>query len=80
MSPSLSGRRMKVRVFTRGILICGLIWALVLAAQSYFRGMRSTAGNLSKVVEENQFRDWSGKKEEPVGEEKQFREERVVHA
>ena len=41
---------MKVRVFSRGILICVLIWALVLGVQSYFVGMRRTADYLGKVV------------------------------
>ena len=68
---------MKVSVFSRGILICVLIWALVLGVQSYFRGMRRTADNLGRVVEENQFRDWSGRKGEPAGEERQVREERI---
>ena len=68
---------MKVRVFSKGILICVVIWALVLVAQGYFQGMRRTADNLGRVVEEDQFRDWSGKKEEPPEEERQGRDVRI---
>ena len=68
---------MKVRVFSSGILICVLIWTLVVAAQGYFRGMRRTADNLGKVVEESAFRDWSGKKEEPFGKEREIRGKRI---
>ena len=68
---------MKVRVFSKGILICAAIWALVLVAQGYFQGMRRTADNLGRVVEEDQFRDWSGKKEEPPEEERQGRDVRI---
>ena len=66
-----------MRVFSKGILICVAIWALVLSAQGFFRGMRKTTETLGKVVEENHFRDWSGKKGEPSGEERQAREERM---
>lgn len=68
---------MKVRVFSRGILICVVIWTLVVAAQGYFRGMRRTADNLGKVVEESAFRDWSRKKEEPSGKEREVRDKRI---
>ena len=68
---------MKVRVFTSGILICIMIWTLVLAAQGYFRGMRRTADNLGKVVEESTFRDWSGKTGEPSGKEREVRNTRI---
>ncbi|HCQ39792.1 MAG: hypothetical protein CMP30_12730 [Roseibacillus sp.] len=68
---------MKVRVFSKGILICAAIWALVLVAQGYFQGMRRTADNLGRVVEEDQFRDWSGKRGEPPEEERQGREVRI---
>lgn len=54
-----------------------VIWALVLVAQGYFQGMRRTADNLGRVVEEDQFRDWSGKKEEPPEEERQGRDVRI---
>ena len=50
---------------------------LVLVAQGYFQGMRRTADNLGRVVEEDQFRDWSGKKEEPPEEERQGRDVRI---
>ncbi len=68
---------MKVRVFTSGILICIMIWTLVVAAQGYFRGMRRTADNLGKVVEESTFRDWSGKTGEPSGKEREVRNTRI---
>ena len=68
---------MKVRVFTSGILICIMIWTLALAAQGYFRGMRRTADNLGKVVEESTFRDWSGKTGEPSGKEREVRNTRI---
>ena len=68
---------MKVRVFNRGILICVVIWTLVVAAQGHFRGMRRTADNLGKVVEESAFRDWSRKEEEPSGKEREVRDKRI---
>ena len=68
---------MKVRVFSSGILICVVIWTLVVAAQGYFRGMRRTAETLGKVVEETTFSDWSGKKGEPSGKERETREKRI---
>ncbi len=68
---------MKVRVFTSGILICIMIWTLVVAAQGYFRGMRRTADNLGKVVEESTFRDWSEKTGEPSGKEREVRNTRI---
>ncbi|MBG69579.1 MAG: hypothetical protein CMN06_05540 [Roseibacillus sp.] len=54
-----------------------MIWTLVLAAQGYFRGMRRTADNLGKVVEESTFRDWSGKTGEPSGKEREVRNTRI---
>ena len=68
---------MKVRVFSQGFLICGVIWVLVLAAQGYFRGLRSTAENLGKVVENEEFADWSREKGEPTGENREVRERRI---
>ena len=54
-----------------------MIWTLVVAAQGYFRGMRRTADNLGKVVEESTFRDWSGKTGEPSGKEREVRNTRI---
>ena len=54
-----------------------MIWTLVVAAQGYFRGMRRTADNLGKVVEESTFRDWSEKAGEPSGKEREVRNTRI---
>ena len=54
-----------------------MIWTLVVAAQGYFRGMRRTADNLGKVVEESTFRDWSEKTGEPSGKEREVRNTRI---
>ena len=68
---------MKIRVFSQGSLVCVVIWVLVLAAQGYFRSLRSTAENLEKVVENEEFADWSASKGEPGGEERQPRDRRI---
>ncbi|HJM63477.1 MAG: hypothetical protein QF405_11295 [Roseibacillus sp.] len=68
---------MKIRVFFQGSLVCVVIWALVLAAQGYFRSLRSTAENLGKVVENEEFADWTASKGEPGGEERQPRDRRI---
>ena len=68
---------MKVRVFSQGFLICVVIWVLVPAAQGYFRSLRSTAENLGKVVENEEFADWSRGKGEPTGENREVRERRI---
>jgi len=68
---------MKIRVFFQGSLVCVVIWVLVLAAQGYFRSLRSTAENLGKVVENEEFADWSASKGEPGGERRQPRDRRI---
>ena len=68
---------MKIRVLFQGSLVCVVIWALVLAAQGYFRSLRSTAENLGKVVENEEFADWTASKGEPGGEERQPRDRRI---
>lgn len=68
---------MKIRVFSQGSLVCVVIWVLVLAAQGYFRSLRSTAENLGKVVENEEFADWSASKGEPGGEERRPRDRRI---
>ena len=68
---------MKVRVFSRGLAICVVVWLVVLAAQGYFRDLRSTADTLGKVVQGDEFADWSGRKGEPEGEEKRGRNRRI---
>ena len=50
---------MKIRVFSQGSLVCVVIWVLVLAAQGYFRSLRSTAENLGMMVEKEEFADWT---------------------
>lgn len=68
---------MKTRVFLQGSIICVVIWVLVFAAQAYFRGMRSTAENLGKVVQDEEFLNLSASKEEPSGELARAREEKI---
>ena len=68
---------MKIRVFCQGFLLCVVIWLLVLTVQGYFRGLRSTAENLGKVVENEEFVDWSARKDEPGGEEGRARDRQV---
>ena len=68
---------MKIRVFSQGSLVCVVIWVLVLAAQGYFRSLRSTAENLGKMVEKEEFADWTASKGEPGGEERQPRDRRI---
>lgn len=68
---------MKIRVFSQGSLVCVVIWVLVLAAQGYFRSLRSTAENLGKMVEKEEFADWTASKGEPGGEERQLRDGRI---
>ncbi len=68
---------MKIRVFSQGFLICVVIWVLVLVAQGYFRGLRSTAENLGKAVENKEFADWSKGKGEPTGEDRSVRGRRI---
>lgn len=68
---------MKARVFSRGLALCVVVWLVVLAAQGYFRDLRSTADTLGKVVQGDEFADWSGRKEEPEGEEKSGRNRRI---
>ena len=68
---------MKTRVFTRGLAICMVIWVLVVVAQGYFRELRSTAETLGKVVEDEEFADWSGRDGEPEGDEGSARDRRI---
>ena len=68
---------MKTRVFTRGLLTCLVVWLVVLAAQGYFRELRSTVDTLEGVVQGEEFSDWSGRESEPEGEEKRVRDQRI---
>jgi hypothetical protein len=64
-------------VIIRGLSICIAVWVVVFSAQGYFRSIRVTADNLSKVVDDEGFADWSGRFDEPKGEEARTRERRV---
>ena len=68
---------MKLRVLLQGLAVLSVVWGVVIAAQTYFRGFRYTADRVEEKLAEGEFVDWSEREEEPTGAEAEFRNKRI---